>query len=85
MIGWIFALAFVTILSYLSDVGILSFMQNLKVPFFNASILSILILLCMLGVLVRLLYMAKKGEKEILRKRINELEKQLKTPQEKEE
>ena len=85
MIGWLFALAFVTILSYLSDVGILPFMQNLRVPFFNASILSILILLCMLGVLVRLLYMAKKGEKEILRKRINELEKQLKTPQEKEE
>jgi len=85
MIGWFFALAFVTILSYLSDVGILPFMQNLKVPFFNASILSILILLCMLGVLLRLLYMAKKGEKEILRKRINELEKQLKTPQEKEE
>ena len=85
MIGWFFALVFVTILSYLSDVGILPFMQNLKVPFFNASILSILILLCMLGVLVRLLYMAKKGEKEILRKRINELEKQLKTPQEKEE
>jgi len=85
MIWWIFALTFVTILSYLSDVGILPFMQNLRVPFFNASILSILILLCMLGVLVRLLYMAKKGEKEILRKRINELEKQLKTPQEKEE
>jgi len=85
MIGWFFALAFVTILSYLSDVGILPFMQNLKVPFFNASILSILILLCMLGVLLRLLYMAKKGEKEILRKRINELEKQLKTAQEKEE
>ena len=85
MIGWFFALVFVTILSYLSDVGILPFMQNLKVPFFNASILSILILLCMLGVLVRLLCMAKKGEKEILRKRINELEKQLKTPQEKEE
>ncbi len=85
MIWWIFALVFVTILSYLSDVGILPFMQNLKVPFFNASILSILILLCMLGVLVRLLSMAKKGEKEILRKRINELEKKLKTPQEEEE
>ena len=85
MIGWFFALVFVTILSYLSDVGILPFMQNLKVPFFNASILSILILLCMLGVLVRLLHMARKGEKEILRKRINELEKQLKTPQEEEE
>jgi len=81
MIEWFFALAFVTVLSYLSDVGILSFFQNLKVPFFNASILSILILFCMLGVLVRLLYMPKKGGKEILRKRINELEKQVKTPQ----
>jgi len=83
MIWWILSLAFVTILSYLSDVGILLFMQNLRVPFFNASICSILILLCMLGVLVRSLYMVKIGEKEFLRKKIDETEKQLKVLQEK--
>jgi len=84
MIWWIFSLSVVTILSYLSDVGILAFMQDLRVPFFNASICSILILLCMLGVLFRSLHMVKIGEKEFLRKKIDETEKQLKVLQEKE-
>lgn len=84
MIWWILSLAVVSILSYLSDVGIFAFMQDLRVPFFNASICSILILLCMLGVLVRSLHMAKIGEKEFLRKKIDETEKQLKVFQEKE-
>jgi len=83
MIWWILSLAVVSILSYLSDVGIFAFMQDLRVPFFNASICSILILLCMLGVFIRSLHMAKIGEKELLRKKLDETEKQLKVLQEK--
>ena len=85
MAYWILILAVVTILSYLSDVGILPLLENLRVPFLNASIVSILILLCMIGVLGRMLQKAKKGEKENLKERILELEKELNTIKEKQE
>lgn len=83
MIWWVLLLGILAILSYLSDVGILSFFQDLRVPFFNASIISILILLCLAGLLGRMLRMAKKGEKESLRERINELEQEIKALREK--
>jgi len=79
MIWWVLALAVLTILSYLSDVGVISFMQTLRIPFLNAFLLSILILLCTAGILGRMLFMARRGEKESLRERIVELEKNLKT------
>jgi len=77
MVWWVFALVFVTILSYLSDVGVIAFMQDWKVPFLNASVLSILILLCLIGLLVRMMRMSKKGEKETLKEKIKELEKKI--------
>jgi len=84
MIWWVFLLGVLASLSYLSDVGILSFFQDIRVPFFNASIISILILLCLAGLLGRMLRMAKKGEKESLWKRIHELEQELKALREEE-
>ncbi len=40
----------------------------------NASLLSFLLLLCTLGILIRMLYKRSKGEKEKLRSRIKQLE-----------
>jgi len=77
MIWWALILGVLAILSYLSDAGILSFFHDLRVPFLNASIISILILFCLAGLLGRMLRMAKKGEKESLRKRIHELEQEM--------
>jgi drug/metabolite transporter (DMT)-like permease len=77
MIWWVFALVIVTVMSYLSDVGVLTFLQDWKVPFLEASFLSILILLCLAGLLVRMMRMSKRGEKEALKEKIEELEKQL--------
>lgn len=85
MIWWVLALAVLTILSYLSDVGVLSFMQTLRIPFLNASLLSLLILLCTAGILGRMLFMAKKGEKESLREKIGDLERRLKAAPSEEE
>jgi len=85
MIWWVLALAVLTILSYLADVGVLTFLQELKVPGLNASILSILILLCTAGILARMLVMAKKGKKEALSQRITELEGKLTASHQKEE
>ena len=77
MIWWIFALAAVTIISYLTDVGVLPFLKDIRVPLLDASIVSVLLLLCMLGILGRMLSMSRKGQKESLEKRIQELEKEL--------
>jgi hypothetical protein len=85
MIWWIFVLAILTLLSYLSDVGILPFLENVRVPFLKASLLSVLLLLSVIGVLGRMMRMAKKGEKETLAKRIRELENELKISKENEE
>ncbi len=77
MIWWVLLLVVITILSYLSDVGVITFLQDWRVPYLNASALSILIFLCLIGLLVRMMRMSKKGEKEALRERIKELEKRL--------
>jgi hypothetical protein len=77
MIWWVFLMVVLTILSYLSDVGVLSFLQDWRVPLLNASLMSILILLCLLGLLGRMLQMSKKGEKEALKEKVKQLEKEL--------
>jgi Ca2+/Na+ antiporter len=77
MISWVFLLVVVTVLSYLSDVGVLTFLQDFRVPFLNASLLSILVLLCLIGLLARMMKMSKKGEKEALREKVKQLEKEL--------
>lgn len=77
MIMWVILMVVITWLSYLSDVGILAFMQEWKIPILDASLLSVLLLLCLIGLLVRMLKMAKKGEKEALRKKVKQLEKEL--------
>ncbi len=74
MTWWILFLTVLTILSYLSDVGVLKFLQDIRIPFLHASLLSVLLLLCTLGILVRMLWMRKKGEKEALLSRLAQLE-----------
>lgn len=71
-----------TILSYLLQVGIL-FLMQIRIPFLTVSFIHILILICMAGVLVRILERVKRGEKEALKKRIQELEKELNALREK--
>ena len=77
MIWWVLLMVVITCLSYLSDVGLLAFMQEWKVPFLNASLLSVLLLLCLIGLLARMMKMSKKGEKEALREKVKQLEKEL--------
>jgi hypothetical protein len=74
MIWWILALSVLTILSYLADAGVWTLLQDIRIPMLNASLLSVLLLLCTLGILLRMLYMRSKGEKERLRSQVRELE-----------
>jgi membrane protein implicated in regulation of membrane protease activity len=78
MIWWVMLLVILSILSYLSDVGVLFFL-NVRVPVLNASLLSLLILLAALGLLSRMLWMKRKGQREQLKKKIQELEGKLTT------
>jgi type VI protein secretion system component VasK len=77
MILWVFLMVIVTCLSYLSDVGLLAFLKDMRIPFVDASMLSVLLLLCLIGLLYRMAKMSKKGEKEALRERVKQLEKEL--------
>jgi len=76
MIWWILSLAVLSILSYLSDVGVVD-LQDLRVPFLNASLLSVLILLAAAGILARMLWMKKRGRREQLERKIRDLEGKL--------
>ncbi len=76
MIWWVLALAVLSVLSYLSDVGVVSWL-NLKVPFLNASLLSVLILLAAAGGLARILSMRRRGRRELMAKKIEDLEAKL--------
>jgi len=76
MVWWVLFLAVLSILSYLTDVGILTWL-SVRVPFLNASLLSVLILLAAAGVLVRILWMRRKGRREEMARRIDSLEKKL--------
>ena len=77
MIVWVVVLAVLAVLSYLSDIGVLTFLQNLRIPFLNASIMSILLLLCAAAMLIRVLLKMKQREKELLGTKITALEKEL--------
>lgn len=77
MIWWVCFLVILTVLSYLHDTGVLEVFQNVRIPFLHASLLSFLILICAAGILIRMLWMRKKGEKEGMRERIVRLEKEL--------
>ncbi len=76
MIWWVLSLVVLSILSYLSDVGLVD-LEDLRVPFLNASLLSVLILLAAAGILARMLWMKRKGRKEQLEKKIQDLEGKL--------
>jgi len=76
MIWWVLGLAVLSILSYLSDAGVIS-LQAMRVPFLNASLLSVLILLAAAGILARMLFMKKRGRREALQKRVRDLEDKL--------
>jgi hypothetical protein len=76
MAWWVLALAVLSVLSYLSDVGVMTWL-NLRVPFLNASLLSVLILLAAAGGLARMLSMKRKGQRELMAKKIQDLEAKL--------
>ena len=76
MIWWVLGLVVLSILSYLSDVGVFD-LRSLRVPFLNASLISVLILLAAAGLTSRMLWLKRKGRREELEKKIRDLEEKL--------
>jgi hypothetical protein len=66
-----------TVLSYLNDTGVISFLKNVRIPFLDASLLSFLILIGTAGILIRMLLKKRQGEKEGLHEKIKRLEQEL--------
>jgi len=83
MIVWVIILTVLAVLSYLSDIGVLPFLQDLRIPFLNASIMSVLLLLCAVVMLIRVLLKIKQKEKEMLGTKITALEEELQAFKEK--
>lgn len=77
MIWWVSFMVVLTVLSYLNDTGVISFLKNVRIPFLEASLLSFLILVGTAGILIRMLWMRRRGEKEGLREKIKRLEEKL--------
>jgi spore maturation protein SpmA len=77
MIWWVGFMVILTVLSYLNDTGVISFLRNVRIPFLDASLLSFLILVGTAGILIRMLWMRRRGEKEGLKERVKRLEKEL--------
>ena len=76
MIAWAFVVVVMSILSYLADVGVISIL-NLRIPVLGASLMSVVLLLCGLGMMGRIKYMVSKGEKENLHDKVKKLEQRL--------
>ncbi len=78
MIGWIILVSVVAILSYLADVGVLMILGE-PVPFFGGSTISVILMISCIMMLLRAARMSRKGEKEMLREQVEELEEELKS------
>jgi uncharacterized membrane protein YbhN (UPF0104 family) len=81
MLWWILILLVLVILSFLAQLDILFTMQ-MKSPYSVSAIITILIMACTVGVVVRILRRTKKKEKETLVLKVKELEEKLKAKKE---
>jgi len=81
MLWWILFLLVLVILSFLAQLDILLTMQ-MKSPYLVSAIITILIMACTVGVVVKILKRMRKKEKEILILKVKELEEKLKAKKE---
>jgi large-conductance mechanosensitive channel len=81
MLWWVLFLLVLVILSFLAQLDILLTMQ-MKSPYLVSAIITILIMACTVGVVVRILKRMRKKEKETLILKVKELEEKLKAKKE---
>ncbi len=81
MLWWILILLVLEILFFLAQLDILFTMQ-INSPYSVAAIINVLIIVCIVGVIVRILRRMKRKEKETLILKIKQLEEKLKAKKE---
>ncbi len=79
MVLWVFLVSTLTLLSYLADVGVPGFvLLRVPVPFLRASTISVALIICCIFMLLRIARLARRGEREKMRQRVDHLETELK-------
>jgi len=79
MVFWVFLVSILALLSYLADVGVAGFiLLRIPVPFLKASTISVALILCCIFMLYRIARLARRGEKEQMKQRVDHLETELK-------
>ncbi len=76
MIWWILSVVVVSLLSYLADVGVLVILRE-PVPFLGGSTISVVLMGCCIGMLLRIGRLSRRKEKESMKNRVDHLEDQL--------
>ncbi len=77
MLPWMFALMIISLLSYLADMGFLSFLRE-PVPYIRGSTISVIMMICWIGMMARVAKLARRGRREKLKERVDHLEGELK-------
>lgn len=71
---WIFLISMLALLSYLADVGIEPFtVLNEPVPLLRASSISVALIVCCVFMLLRIARLARRGEKEQIKEKLDHL------------
>jgi hypothetical protein len=79
MVFWVFLVSTLALLSYLADVGVPGFiLLREPVPFLKASTVSVALIACCIFMLLRIARLARRGEREQMKQRVDHLETELK-------
>lgn len=77
MIWWILAVTAIALCSYLADVGVLTILRE-RVPFVGGSTISVVLMVCCMGMLLRIARLSRRGQRESMKDRVSHLEGELK-------
>ena len=76
MVRWILTVVVVCLFSYLADVGVFPILRE-PAPFFGGSTISVVLMVCCIGMLARVARLSRRREKESLKRRVDHLEENL--------
>lgn len=77
MIWWTLAVTTVALCSYLTDVEVITIFSG-RVPFIGGSTISVLLMVCCIGMLVRIARLSRRGDRESMKNRVSHLEGEIK-------
>ena len=76
MVWWILAVVAIALCSFLADVGVLTVLRE-PVPFLGGSTISVVLLVCCMGMLLRVARLSRRGQRESMKERMDHLADEL--------